>query len=123
MPSTILVVDDHHDSREITKMLLGHLFPDHAVVDAETVDEALALATEAKDHLGLVIFDLAMPGRSGIELLKELDSSGLGGVPRILLTGWQVREDDLPGRVNKIFLKPPRHDEFIATIQNCLKAA
>ena len=62
-----MVVDDEPGVRESLRMLLGD---ECEVVPAASVDEGLAaLRAEPPE---LVLLDLMMPGRSGLELLGEL---------------------------------------------------
>jgi DNA-binding NtrC family response regulator len=64
----ILVADDDKTCRDSIQKVLERA--GHAVRTAETVDHALAtLDTEDFD---LVVCDYRMPGKSGIDLLREL---------------------------------------------------
>jgi DNA-binding NarL/FixJ family response regulator len=65
-----LLVDDHPAvSQRIGELLAGSV-PDAEVVSAVSGEEGLSLAwTQPFD---LVLLDLRLPGRSGIEILKEL---------------------------------------------------
>lgn len=69
-PTRILLVDDHPAvSQRIGELLTGAL-PGAEVVSAVSGEEGLSLAwTQPFD---LVLLDLRLPGRSGIEILKEL---------------------------------------------------
>ena len=69
-PTRILLVDDHPAvSQRIGELLVGSL-PEAEVVSALSGEEGLSLAwTQPFD---LVLLDLRLPGRSGIEILKEL---------------------------------------------------
>ena len=63
----VLVVDDEPGVRESIRMILKG---DYEVATADSVDAALrSLAAAPAD---LVLLDLVMPGRSGLELLAEL---------------------------------------------------
>jgi DNA-binding NtrC family response regulator len=74
----VLVVDDEPGIRESLRMLLSDLC---AVETAVCVDEALqAIRAEPPD---LVLLDLAMPERSGFELLSELGH--LPGAPPVVV--------------------------------------
>jgi DNA-binding NtrC family response regulator len=65
----VLVVDDEPGVRESLRMLLRD---DYTVATAEDAEAALrAIAAEPPD---LVLLDLVMPGRSGLELLSDLRS-------------------------------------------------
>jgi CheY-like chemotaxis protein len=69
--NTALIVDDEADSREVLALLLRH---EGLLVDvAADGDEALRIARE---HLPeLIILDIAMPGRTGYEVCRELRQS------------------------------------------------
>ncbi len=76
----VLVVDDEAGVRESLRMLLKE---DCEVVTADGVDAGLrALAETPPD---LVVLDLVMPGRSGLEFLAELEQRG-DAPPVLVLT-------------------------------------
>jgi DNA-binding NtrC family response regulator len=76
----VLVVDDEAGVRESLRMLLKE---DCEVVTADGVDAGLrALAETPPD---LVLLDLVMPGRSGLEFLAELEERG-DAPPVVVLT-------------------------------------
>jgi len=68
----ILIADDHSILRQGLKRLLAEAFPKAEFGEAGSVAEAMALATE--HDWDLVLADITMPGRSGLDLLKELKS-------------------------------------------------
>jgi nitrogen regulation protein NR(I) len=66
---TILIVDDDKSIRySLKRMMENH----HAILTAQNGEEALMRFRES--HPDLVIMDIKMPGRSGIEILKEMKS-------------------------------------------------
>ncbi len=65
--STILIVDDDKSIRYSLKRMLEE---DFSVLTAQNGDEALLRMEEASPDL--IIMDIKMPGRSGIEILKEI---------------------------------------------------
>jgi DNA-binding NarL/FixJ family response regulator len=69
-PTRILLVDDHPAVSQRIGELLAGAVPDAEMVSAVSGEEGLSLAwTQPFD---LVLLDLRLPGRSGIEILKEL---------------------------------------------------
>jgi two-component system NtrC family sensor kinase len=66
----ILIVDDEEAVR---KMFASYLSERYECTTAASTDEALALL--AVESYALVITDMMMPGRSGVELLREVTSS------------------------------------------------
>lgn len=83
----ILVVDDHTLFREGLKFLLRGLDAALEVEEAGTCDQALALAAHGGHEL--VLLDLRLPGRNGLDALAAL-REGAPGVPIVVLSG----EDD-----------------------------
>lgn len=70
-PALVLLVEDNPDIRETVRGMLRAL--GHAVLEAATADEALALAD--LPGIGLVLTDIHLPGqRSGVDLAEALAS-------------------------------------------------
>jgi DNA-binding NarL/FixJ family response regulator len=66
----ILLVDDHMLFREGMKLIFGKLDPQTVVIEAGDLDEALRAAALHGD-IGLVLFDLGLPGASGLDAFSE----------------------------------------------------
>jgi len=66
----ILIADDHELLRRGLRQILADAFPDLVLVEA--ADACQALDTAGKNPLDLVLLDINMPGRSGIEVLQDL---------------------------------------------------
>jgi DNA-binding NtrC family response regulator len=62
-----LIVDDEAGVRSSLRWLLAD---EHRVSEAESVDRALAML--GADSVDLVLLDLVLPGKSGLELLRDL---------------------------------------------------
>jgi len=67
MKKTILVCDDEEGIRESLKLILEK---DYDVIFAETGDEAVKITKESPTDI--VILDIKMPKKDGLETLKEL---------------------------------------------------
>lgn len=81
--ANILVVDDSALAREHLKLILG---PDRHSVEMAADGES-ALGRLREEHFELMITDLRMPGRDGLELLQAVRDEGLPmGV--VVLTGF-----------------------------------
>ena len=77
----ILVVDDEPPIRRLLRTGLGT--QGYAIAEAADAAEALArLETEKPD---LLVLDLGLPGRNGLELLQELRAAGID-VPVVVLS-------------------------------------
>jgi two-component system, NarL family, invasion response regulator UvrY len=66
----ILIIDDHEIVRDGLKNILNEQSEDSTFGEAGTAPEALALVTE--QDWDVVVLDLSLGGRSGLEILKEL---------------------------------------------------
>ena len=70
---TVLVVDDEAPIRVLVSDILRRL--GYRVLTAEHAEAALDTAREHRESLRLVITDVVMPGRSGLDLAKELNQT------------------------------------------------
>lgn len=66
----ILIVDDHSIVREGMKQILAGI--DNMQVAGEAANGTDALARVQKQSFDVVLLDISMPGRSGLDVLKEL---------------------------------------------------
>jgi two-component system, NarL family, invasion response regulator UvrY len=66
----VLIADDHPVVRRGLKEIVAEALPSAAIEEARNGAEALALARTRKPDV--VVLDVSMPGRSGLEVLKEL---------------------------------------------------
>jgi two-component system phosphate regulon response regulator PhoB len=85
----VLVVDDEAPLRELIVVTLGAGFECRQAVDG---DEALRLVRERIPDV--VLLDLMLPGRSGLEVLDEMRADELlRDVPVVVISAWQTEED------------------------------
>ena len=66
----ILIADDHAVLRKGLKQIILEEYPDATIGEAADAEELIKRATNEK--WDLVICDISMPGRSGLEALKEI---------------------------------------------------
>ncbi len=91
---TVLVVDDEEALRTYAAKLVAKR--GYNVVTAGDGDEALAVIGDGTD-INLVVLDVMMPGRSGLETLGEIRKRwSHAELPVILLTA-QSGDDDILG--------------------------
>jgi len=68
-----LIIDDERAARQELRRLLAN-YPEFLIVDeARNADEAIAMINLEKPDL--LLLDIQMPGKSGFELLEELDNT------------------------------------------------
>jgi two-component system, LuxR family, response regulator FixJ len=78
----ILIVDDNPEVRDVLELMLDH--EGYSTETAATADEALSI--NAAGRVALFIIDMHMPGKSGLELLKDLNVRE-GPYEAIIITG------------------------------------
>ncbi len=114
--ATVLVVDDQASIRELLRLVLLRL--GHDVITAADGEEALAVAREHRP--ALVLSDVAMPGRSGLDLLQDLAAEpGLRNTP-VVLTSAATQVDYDEAAVFRFVPKPFRLDELEQAVEDAL---
>jgi two-component system, NarL family, invasion response regulator UvrY len=66
----ILIADDHEVLRRGLKSILAEAFPDSKIGEAPEARQTLEAA--AKQRWDIVLLDINMPGRNGLEVLQDL---------------------------------------------------
>jgi PAS domain S-box-containing protein len=119
----ILVVDDEEGVRTVLQRLLRRMgYEVEAVGDATT---ALALLSVVPLRFDLVLSDILMPGKTGLELATQLLGAGVP-VAIVLMTGFAdsatVREATETHRL-PVLRKPFEADQLAAIVEDTLSAA
>jgi len=78
-----LIADDHAIVRKGLAQLLNEEFPTAEIREVSNSTDALNEAL--KKDLDVILLDISMPGRNGIETLKQLRSSGIK-IPVLILS-------------------------------------
>ena len=118
---TVLFVEDHDDLREVTTYFLETMnFSVIACANAELASEAF----RTRADIDLLLTDLQMPGRSGVELAREL--TALEPCLPVLMVSGGIPSSELLAEVQDrhwIFMsKPCRFTTLIAAMQDLLNA-
>lgn len=110
----ILIVED--DNRISSFLCKGLKASGYAVSSLENGNELMQ--TISRDHPDLILLDLGLPGRDGMELLDELRGQGVS-IPIIIISA----RDELNDRVNGLdqgandyIIKPFRFAELLARV-------
>ncbi len=120
MQTTLLLVDDETafvetNSKRLTKK-------DYKVETALSGDEGLK-KLEANSAIDVVVLDVKMPGKDGIETLKEIKSK-YPLVEVIMLTGHATVETAIDGmKLGAIdyLMKPCEHEQLVEKINEAKK--
>lgn len=114
----VLIVDDHLESREPLRCSLEDY---GAVVHcAASVDGASRIALDRSIACDLIISDIAMPSKSGVELLSELRQAGIT-TPAIALSAFSGADwvnKALEAGFNQYLFKPVKFEELMSAISH-----
>ena len=120
MPATVLVCDNEQVLRTLVRATLGDR--GYAIAEARDGDESLEVARRTKPDL--IILDMLMPGRSGLEVLAELRRDpSLGRTPVIVLTARAQaadREAAMRASADRFLAKPFSPRELAAMVDELL---
>jgi two-component system, OmpR family, KDP operon response regulator KdpE len=118
--ATILIVDDEPQIRRVMRTTLAS--NGYSVVEAPDGERSLeAIRTERVD---LILLDVNMPGRSGLEIAREIRASS--DVPIIMLTVRNTERDKvqaLDAGADDYVVKPFGVEELLARIRAALRRA
>jgi two-component system KDP operon response regulator KdpE len=118
MNQQILIVDDEPQIRRVLRTtLISH---GYTAIEARTGDEALDVLRN--EHADLVLLDVNMPGRSGLETCREIRASS--DVPIIMLTVRNTESDKvqaLDAGADDYVVKPFGAEELMARIRAALR--
>jgi two-component system, NtrC family, response regulator AtoC len=120
MTETVLVVDDEPRIRRIVEMALGDR--GYRVLTAPSAEAAQEILE--KDTVDIVVTDLQLPGRSGLDLLSTVRASRLE-VPVILITAFGTVEsavEAIKAGAYDYVLKPFSVEELEALVARALDA-
>jgi two-component system phosphate regulon response regulator PhoB len=119
--TTILVVDDEPDIREVIRFALENA--DLRVIEAGHADEARKLLTT--ENPDLLLLDWMLPGRSGLELAQQLKQSPkTRGLPIIMVSARGEEEDRIKGLdtgADDYISKPFSPRELVARVNAVLR--
>lgn len=112
----ILVVDDEQPLRELVVVTLGDSYSCDEAANGDAALEQLRMR-----RYELVVLDVMMPGRSGIDVLREMRADdAMKDVPVVVMSAWQSSQDidsALAAGANGFLPKPFRAEELDATVR------
>lgn len=109
---TILICEDEAALRELVRAILG---PGYAFAEASEGAEALDLIRTLRPDL--VVLDLMLPGKSGLEVLAELRSDTRSGeTPVVVVTAWTHAEEAVLAAGADRFVSKPFEPELLQRI-------
>lgn len=85
LPKSILIVEDCMPDLMVAVARLS--FDGYELLQAERGDWAVQVAYENRDTISLIIMDLMLPGKTGIEAIREIRKF-MSSVPIMVLTAY-----------------------------------
>ncbi len=115
--ATVLICEDEPSLRELIRVSLGDAY---SFAEADDGEKSLETARALKPDV--VILDLMMPRRSGLDVLSELRSdAGLAATAVIVLTAQpDTRDEALRHGADVVMLKPFEPHEITAAVEEVL---
>jgi PAS domain S-box-containing protein len=120
-PATILLVEDEHMVREVTKQLLESC--GYRVFEARNAKEALSICETIQEPIDLLLTDIVMPRMNGYELAFRIREK-FPNLPVIFVSGYIDQKEHIKKiqDENTFFIqKPFLHESLTNTIVNILK--
>jgi len=116
----ILVADDEPALRALVVATLSGAY---ACDEVDNGDAALARLRDG--DYDLVVLDLMMPGRSGLDVLEEMRSDDrLRDVPVVVVSAWQTTEDTegaYAAGATDFVSKPFEPEQLLSAVQELVK--
>jgi CheY-like chemotaxis protein len=115
--ATVLICDDEPPLRELIRVSLSGPY---SIVEANDGEECLEVARRVRPDV--LILDMMMPRRSGLEVLAEMRSDErLADMPVIVLTAQPATRDEaLRAKADLVIVKPFEPDEITAAVEEVL---
>ena len=122
MAATVLVCDDEAVLRALVRATL--VGGDYSLVEATDGDESLELARRLLPDL--ILLDMMMPGRTGLEILAELRrDERFADTPVVMLTARTLASDRQAAAdlgADRFVCKPFSPRELVSTVEELLSA-
>ena len=118
----VLLVDDDESLLDIVEHVVQRegFRTDRAMDGPEALRKAEALMPD------LILLDFMLPGKGGYEVVRDLQASGNGGIPIVIITGRQLDEKQIAmvrmeSNVKDFLIKPLRPAVLSALLHSILK--
>jgi DNA-binding NtrC family response regulator len=122
---TVLVVDDEKNIRRTLEMVLTG--EGYRVLEAESAEQALELIRNPRQPVDVAIFDLKLPGISGLEALERLRADeATRELPVIVISGHATVHDAVSAiklGASDFFEKPLNRERVLVSVRNSVRAA
>jgi DNA-binding response OmpR family regulator len=116
---TVLICEDDSNLRTLMRVTLGDSYRIHEAADG---NQALELLESTNPDL--IVLDLMLPGRSGLDLLGEIRGvNGHERTPVVVISAWAHSDEAaVAAGADRFVAKPFDPDELNATIADLLES-
>jgi two-component system nitrogen regulation response regulator NtrX len=125
VPPTVLVVDDEKNIRRTLAMVLSG--EGYTVLEADSAEAGLALLGNPAVPIDLAIFDLKLPGISGLEALERLrQEEALRELPVLVVSGHATVHDVVHAiklGAADFLEKPLNRERILVSVRNSIHTA
>ena len=122
---TVLVVDDERNIRRTLELVLTG--EGYRVLEAGSAEDAFRLLSETEPGVDLILFDLKLPGMSGLEALEKLRlDEATRDVPVVVISGHATVHDAVAAiklGASDFFEKPLNRERVLVSVSNCIRTA
>jgi two-component system NtrC family sensor kinase len=117
---TILVAEDDPALRKLSKIVLETY--GYTVILAEDGEDAVAKFADHQDEINLVMLDMIMPKKTGMEALEEIKDIR-SGVKALFLSGYTAdRIQEMTAEGVEIVMKPISPRDLVRTVRKVLES-
>ena len=120
MAKTILIIEDN----ELNMKLFNDLLQARGYETLQSMDGSDALDIAREQNPDLIIMDIQLPERSGLELTKDLKADDdLKHIPVVAVTAFAMKGDEekiLEGGCDDYIAKPISVPQFLETVKKHL---
>jgi two-component system nitrogen regulation response regulator NtrX len=124
-PPRVLIVDDEKNIRRTLELVLRG--EGYEVVEAQSAEDALQILQNPQVPVDLAIFDVKLPGISGLEALERLrKDEATKEVPIIVISGHATVHDAVTAikfGAADFFEKPLNRERVLVSVQNVIRTA
>ncbi|HWZ88723.1 MAG TPA: sigma-54 dependent transcriptional regulator, partial [Polyangiaceae bacterium] len=125
VPPTVLVVDDEKNIRRTLEMVLTG--EGYRVLEAESGEKALETLGNPHEPVDVAIFDLKLPGMSGLDALQRLRADdATRDMPVIVISGHATVHDAVAAiklGATDFFEKPLNRERVLVSVRNSIRTA
>ncbi len=122
---SVLVVDDEKNIRRTLSMVLGG--EGFRVLEAESAERALEVLSDPEQPVDVAIFDLNLPGMTGLQALEKLRADeATKHVPVVVISGHATVHDAVLAiklGASDFFEKPLSRERVLVSVQNAIRTA